>query len=59
MVGMRGWVGVVTVGWRVRVGANAGREQARKCAGTTADGLFWAAQPRWKALKQWVLMGGG
>ena len=58
LVGMRGWVGVVTVGWRVQVGANAGREQARKCAGTTAVGLFWAARPRWKALKQRVLMGG-
>ena len=56
-----GWVGVVTVWWRVQVGVNAGREQAQKCAGTTAVWWLWvfcAAQPRWKAWKQWVLMGG-
>ena len=56
-----GWVGLATVGWRVQVGVNAGWELAKKCVGATAIWLlwvFWAAQPRWKALKQWVLMGG-
>ena len=54
-------MGVVTVGWRVQVEVNAGREQAQKCVGMTAVWwlwVFWPAQPRWKALKQWVLMGG-